>query len=111
MSEGEETILRGAVVDVGPGKATRTNSAIYSNSLPRSHLPPSRLDDEEQRRLNDAILAGSGAEPTNKEGKGGKPPLIVFLPDGKGYVLPPFRDIQQVFTRIDRLIYIVYAHN
>ena len=36
-----------------------------------------------------------------KETKKGKPPLIVFLPDGKGYVLPPFRDIQQVsFTTV-----------
>ena len=45
---------------------------------------------------NDADAATGQAHPGRKEGKGGKPPLIVFLPDGKGYVLPPFRDIQQV---------------
>ena len=41
-------------------------------------------------------LSPEAAPAGRREGKGGKPPLIVFLPDGKGYVLPPFRDIQQV---------------
>ena len=75
----------------------RTNSAIYSNSLPRSHFPPRDAGAEVHHpAAAEAGAAMEGGAASTKEGKGGKPPLIVFLPDGKGYVLPPFRDIQQV---------------